>query len=81
MRAMAAYRPFEQMAREDWGVNVKHVSPYAPFRLIKCPLCSATEFTSLDLAYSRYCHRNDCAARFKCQLPATYRSFFQQFEI
>jgi hypothetical protein len=28
------------------------------------------------LACSRHCHRNDCTARFKCQLPATYRSFF-----
>jgi hypothetical protein len=33
------------------------------------------------LAYSRHCHRNDGAARFKCQLPATYRSFFHSLRI
>jgi hypothetical protein len=67
MRAMAAYRPFEQMAREDWGVNVEHVSPYAPFRLIKCPLCSGTEFTTLDLAET-WCDR--CNANFSVRHTA-----------
>jgi hypothetical protein len=50
VRAMAAYRPLEQAAFEDWGVQVEHIDHYPPFRLIKCPLCWGTDFTSVDFA-------------------------------
>jgi hypothetical protein len=72
MRAVAAYRPLEQIIREDWGVNLEHVSPYAPFRLINCPLCSGTEFTSLDLAET-WC--DSCNANFSVRYTAVDPGF------
>jgi hypothetical protein len=50
VRAMAAYRSLEQAALEDWGVRVEHIDDHPPFKLIKCPLCWGTEFTSVDFS-------------------------------
>jgi hypothetical protein len=50
IRAMTAYRPLEQAAFEDRGVEVEHIDRQAPFKLIKCPLCWRTDFTSVDFA-------------------------------
>lgn len=50
VRAMSAYRSLEEAALEDWGVQVEHIDSAAPFRLIKCPLCWGTAFTSVDFA-------------------------------
>lgn len=50
VQAMTAYRALKQAAFEDWGVALEHIDRHAPFKLIKCPLCWGTEFTSVDLA-------------------------------
>lgn len=50
IRAIAAYRPLEQAAFEDWDVQVEHIDHHPPFKLIKCPLCWKTDFTSVDFA-------------------------------
>jgi len=50
VQAMAAYRSLEQAALEDWGVRVEHIDNHPPFKLIKCPLCWGTDFTSVDFA-------------------------------
>lgn len=50
VQAMAAYRSLEQAAYEGWGVALEHIDRHAPFKLIKCPLCWGTEFTSVDFA-------------------------------
>lgn len=50
VRVMASYRSLEQAAFEDWGVQVEHIDHHPPFKLIKCPLCWGTDFTSVDFA-------------------------------
>jgi hypothetical protein len=50
VQAMTAYRALEEAAFEDWGVDIEHIDRQAPFKLIKCPLCLGTQFTSVDFA-------------------------------
>jgi hypothetical protein len=48
--ALTAYRTLEQAMYEDWGLSLDTISHNPPFRLIKCPLCGGSEFTSLAFA-------------------------------
>jgi hypothetical protein len=48
--ALTAYRTLEQAMYEEWGLSLDTISHNPPFRLIKCPLCGGTEFTSLAFA-------------------------------
>ena len=48
--ALAAYRPLEQALLEDWGVWTEHIDRTPPFRVIHCPLCGGTAFTTVALA-------------------------------
>lgn len=55
--AMNAFRTPEDAILQDWGIALEtQCRRLPPFALIKCPLCSGTEFTSLDLA-SAWCDR------------------------
>ena len=56
--AMKSFRTTEEAAAEDWGVDVEHVDRHPPFKLIKCPLCWGTQFTSVDFArvWCERCH-------------------------
>jgi len=45
--ALAAYRPLEQALAEDWGLQFEPVDANPPFRLLQCPLCGGTHFTSV----------------------------------
>ncbi len=65
--AMNAFRTLEQAAFEDWGIHIEHIHHLSPFRLIKCPLCGQTEFTSLDFT-STWCHK--CNAQFQVRYTA-----------
>jgi hypothetical protein len=57
LAALAAYRPLDQAVLEEWGLAVEHINPLPPFRLIQCPLCAGTAFTTVDFA-------EGCSARF-----------------
>lgn len=48
--AIQSYRTLEEAAAEDWGLQVEHIDRHPPFKVIKCPLCSGTGFTSVDFA-------------------------------
>jgi hypothetical protein len=48
--ALNAYRPLEQALLEDWGLWTEHVDHNPPFRLIQCPLCGGTDFTTVAFA-------------------------------
>ncbi|MFZ0547297.1 MAG: hypothetical protein WAM60_17765, partial [Candidatus Promineifilaceae bacterium] len=48
--ALNAYRPLEQALLEDWGLWTEHVDRNPPFRLIQCPLCGGTDFTTVAFA-------------------------------
>lgn len=67
LTALAAYRPLPQAIAEDWGLMVEHVDRNAPFRLICCPLCGGTAFSSLDLA-GVWC--DTCHAQFQVRYTA-----------
>ena len=55
--AMNAFRTPEDAILQDWGIALEtQCRRLPPFALIKCPLCSGAEFTSLDLA-SAWCNR------------------------
>ncbi|GIK40475.1 MAG: hypothetical protein BroJett011_43080 [Chloroflexota bacterium] len=66
--AMCAFRTLEQVAVETWGVKMEYVEKaHPPFKLIKCPLCGGTEFTSLDFA-SVWCET--CSTSFRVRHTA-----------
>ncbi len=67
LTALAAYRPLPQAIAEDWGLTVEHADCNAPFRLICCPLCGGTAFSSLDLA-GVWC--DTCHAQFQVRYTA-----------
>jgi hypothetical protein len=48
--ALTAYRPLEQALYEDWGLQFEPVDANPPFRLLQCPLCGGTEFTTVAFA-------------------------------
>ena len=61
--AMVAFRTLEEAVHDDLGLWTDRVSSrLAPFKLIQCPLCGGTEFTTVDLA-SAWCDR--CNTRFQ----------------
>jgi len=67
LTALSAYRPLAQAAEEDWGLALEHVDHNAPFRLIRCPLCGGTTFTSVDFA-GVWC--DTCNAQFQVRSTA-----------
>jgi hypothetical protein len=50
LTALTAYRPLEQAVLEDWGVWTEQVDHTPPFRLIQCPLCGGSDFTTVGFA-------------------------------
>ncbi len=67
LTALTAYRPLEQAIREDWGLCVEQVDATPPFRLIQCPLCSGTAFTTVAFA-EVWC--DSCHAQFSVRHTA-----------
>jgi hypothetical protein len=61
LAALAAYRPLDLAIWEEWGLHVDHIDRLPPFRLIQCPLCGGTSFTTVDFA-EVWC--DECNARF-----------------
>ena len=67
LAALTAYRPLEQAILEDWGLQTEQIDPSAPFRLICCPLCGGTAFTTV--AFSEiWC--DGCQAQFNVRYTA-----------
>jgi hypothetical protein len=64
--ALTVYRPLEQAVLEDWGLHVEHIDSNPPFRLIQCPLCSGTDFVTVDFAEAAI--RNMTSVRLKFKL-------------
>jgi hypothetical protein len=64
--ALNVYRPLEQAVLEDWGLHVEHIDSNPPFRLIQCPLCSGTDFVTVDFAEAAI--RNMTSVRLKFKL-------------
>lgn len=50
LTALNAYRTLAQAMYEEWGLSLDTVDRNPPFRLIKCPFCGGSDFTSLALA-------------------------------
>lgn len=66
--ALNAYRSLADILRQDFGLALQQTCPgLPPFALIKCPLCSGTSFTTVDLA-SAWCDR--CNASFHVRSTA-----------
>ncbi len=66
--ALNAFRGLEDILRLDFGLALQQTCPaLTPFALIKCPLCSGTSFTTVDLA-SAWCDR--CNATFHVRSTA-----------
>jgi hypothetical protein len=66
--AMNAFRSLESILEEGFGVSLERICrQLPPFALIRCPLCSGTSFTTVDLA-SAWCDR--CNAAFQVRPTA-----------
>ncbi|MFZ1397959.1 MAG: hypothetical protein WAS33_13715, partial [Candidatus Promineifilaceae bacterium] len=50
LTALTAYRPLEEAVLAEWGLQVEQIDANAPFRLIQCPLCGGTHFTTVAFA-------------------------------
>jgi hypothetical protein len=67
LAALSAYRPLTQALNEDWGLWLERVDHNPPFRLIQCPLCAGTAFTTVAFA-KVWC--DGCQAQFSVRHTA-----------
>jgi hypothetical protein len=67
LAALTAYRPLEEAVLADWGLQVEQIDANAPFRLIQCPLCGGTSFTTVGFAQVRC---DGCYAQFSVRPTA-----------
>jgi hypothetical protein len=67
LAALTAYRPLAQALNEDWGLWLERVDHNPPFRLIQCPLCAGTAFTTVAFA-EVWC--DGCQAQFSVRHTA-----------
>ncbi|MCC6607913.1 MAG: hypothetical protein IT327_32205 [Anaerolineae bacterium] len=67
LTALAAYRPLEEAVLAEWGLQVEQIDTNAPFRLIQCPLCGGTRFTTVAFAQV-WC--DGCYAQFSVRSTA-----------
>ncbi len=67
LTSLSAFRTLTRAMRDDHGLAFEPVSGDAPFRLIQCPLCGGTAFTTVAFS-SVWC--NGCNAKFSVRYTA-----------